>query len=98
MFCVYLVQSVQYAYVVKPVEVKQRPLKRKCRLDHTVLHWLQYSIIYMVEVKRKYCLHVKVKHGVTAGNIYSGLNPDASTLNNKCFPFFLNFVSVFLCL
>ena len=56
------------------------------------------ALYCMVEVKRKYRLHVKVKHGVTAGNIYSGLNPDASTLNNKYFPFFLNFVSVFLCL
>ena len=76
----------------RPVGVKQRPLKRQCSMAMAVV-WALYC---MVEVKRKYCLHVK--HGVTAGNIYSGLNPDASRLNNKCFPFFLNFVSVFLCL
>ena len=53
---------------------------------------------HYIEVKKEILFTCEGEACVTAGNIYSGLNPDASTLNNKCFPFFLNFVSVFLCL
>ena len=70
-----------------------RPVGVKQTIEETVQYGIGcgMALYCMVEVKRKYCLHVMVKHGVTAGNIYSGLNPDASTLNNKCFPFFPQF-------